>query len=240
MVAVLNFKEDRNMTDLAICATAPVTFEFVSHTLRVVLRDGEPWFVAADVCAALDHSDTSMAIRRLDDDEKGTSSVCTPGGSQQMTIINESGLYSLILTSRKPEAKRFKKWVTSEVLPAIRKTGRYETQNAPVAEETLSPAQYHDLKRRVAMIGSHFHYSQVAPCNAWSFLRRSMGVASAHQIPASRYEEARRILDDLNQAAFAFKSQVMECERRFFKRRFGAVPELSAIEQDPPQIALRG
>lgn len=228
------------MTDQSIGASAPVTFEFVSHTLRVVLRDGEPWFVATDVCGALGISRTDDGVGRLDDDEKGTDSIRTPGGSQQMTIINESGLYSLILGSRKPEAKKFKKWVTAEVLPAIRKTGRYETQNAPLAEETLSQAQYHDLKRRVGVIGSHFHYNQVAPWNAWSFLRRSMGVASAHQIPASRYEEARRILDDLNQAAFAFKGQVMECERRFFKRRFGAVPELAAIEQDPPQIALRG
>jgi len=92
---------------------------------RAVMRDGEPWFVAADVCAALDYSDTSMTVRRLDEDERGTSSICTPFGDQQMLVINEAGLYSLILGSRKPEAKAFKKWVTSEVLPSIRKTGSY-------------------------------------------------------------------------------------------------------------------
>jgi hypothetical protein len=86
---------------------------------------GEPRFVAKDVCDVLDLSDVSMSISRLDDDEKGTSKVCTPGGTQEMSIITESGLYTLVLRSNKPEAKRFRKWVTSEVLPAIRKHGSY-------------------------------------------------------------------------------------------------------------------
>lgn len=100
--------------------------EDVTHAIRVVVDDdNSPWWVASDVCSALGLSDTSMAIARLDEDEKGTSSVGTLGGDQEMLTVNESGLYSLILTSRKPEAKRFKKWVTSEVLPSIRKTGAY-------------------------------------------------------------------------------------------------------------------
>lgn len=115
----------------------PVVFNFFSQTLRVVMRDGEPWFAAADVCAALTIGNSRMATDRLDDDEKGVSSIDTPSGQQEMTIVNESGLYSLILGSRKPEAKKFKKWVTSEVLPAIRKTGSYivtgSTMNETVA-----------------------------------------------------------------------------------------------------------
>jgi prophage antirepressor-like protein len=105
-----------------------LTFQFPAYELRTVMRDGEPWFVAADVCAALDIGNVSMALRRLDDDEQTL--ISTEGqaghGAQSQNLINESGLYSLILGSRKPEAKKFKKWVTSEVLPAIRKTGRYE------------------------------------------------------------------------------------------------------------------
>lgn len=101
-------------------------YKFDSQEVRVVAgSDGEPWFVAADVCKVLDQPDTSKVCSRLDEDEKGTHIMRTPGGSQEMTVINESGLYSLILTSRKAEAKRFKKWVTSEVLPSIRKTGSY-------------------------------------------------------------------------------------------------------------------
>ena len=93
--------------------------------IRVIERDGEPWFVAADVCRALDISDTWNALQRLDDDEKGTCSISTPGGKQDMNIINEPGLYSLVLGSRKPEAKAFKRWITHEVIPSIRRTGTY-------------------------------------------------------------------------------------------------------------------
>ncbi len=101
-------------------------FHFGDQQVRVISDDqGEPWFVAADVCRVLALSKPENAYGRLDDEEKDTLIVGTPGGQQEMVIINESGLYSLILTSRKAEARKFKKWVTSEVLPAIRKTGAY-------------------------------------------------------------------------------------------------------------------
>ncbi len=93
---------------------------------RVMDRNGEPWFVLSEVCRKLGISNTSDAAKRLDEDEKDDLDIIDPiGRSQKSKIINESGLYSLILTSRKPEAKRFKKWITSEVLPSIRKTGSY-------------------------------------------------------------------------------------------------------------------
>lgn len=102
-------------------------FETEDHIqFRTINRDGEPWFVLADVCRALEISNPSDAARRLDDDEKDALDTVDPiGRMQRSTIINESALYSLILTSRKEGAKRFKKWVTSEVLPSIRKTGGY-------------------------------------------------------------------------------------------------------------------
>lgn len=113
-------------TQGALAISSPEsTFQFGELAVRVVMRDGEPWFVAADVCAALDIANPRQAVSRLDDDEKGVRTVDTLGGPQEAAIINESGLYSLILTSRKEEAKRFKRWVTHEVLPAIRKTGGY-------------------------------------------------------------------------------------------------------------------
>jgi prophage antirepressor-like protein len=102
-----------------------VPFEFESLQVRVIERDGEPWFVAADIAGVLDIGRTDDAVRRLDAEEKDADTIRTPGGDQKMIIVNESGLYSLILTSRKEAAKRFKKWVTAEVLPSIRKTGRY-------------------------------------------------------------------------------------------------------------------
>jgi len=108
-----------------------IPFEFESHALRVNLdAAGQPWFVAADVCAALDLPETHKAIARLDDDEKGRNSIPTPGGQQDMSMVNESGLYNLVLGSRKPEAKRFKRWITHEVLPSIRKTGSYASSTS--------------------------------------------------------------------------------------------------------------
>jgi prophage antirepressor-like protein len=101
-------------------------FEYEDHSqFRAFEIGGDPWFVLADVCRALDIKNVSDAATRLDEDEKGVAPTDTPGGKQNVRIINESGLYTLILRSEKPEAKRFKKWVTSQVLPAIRKTGSY-------------------------------------------------------------------------------------------------------------------
>ena len=91
--------------------------------IRIEYVDGEPWFVAKDVCASLDIKQTSVAIKELDGDEKGVISIHTLGGNQDMLHVNESGLYGLIFQSRKPVAKKFLRWVTREVLPSIRKTG---------------------------------------------------------------------------------------------------------------------
>lgn len=101
-----------------------VPFQFGGVQIRITTDDdGTPWFVAHDVCVVLGVG--TEQTRRLDDDEKGLRSIQTPGGAQQMAVVNESGLYSLVLGSRKPESKLFKRWVTREVLPAIRRTGGY-------------------------------------------------------------------------------------------------------------------
>lgn len=98
--------------------------------VRALMRDGEPWFVAADVCKALEIANNRDALTRIDDDEKGVALADTLGGKQEVTIVNEPGLYSLVLGSRKPEAKVFKRWVTHEVIPSIRKHGAYLTPEA--------------------------------------------------------------------------------------------------------------
>lgn len=125
-------------------------FQFDHHAIRVQLDgSGEPWFVAADVCAALELPETHKAVARLDDDEKGRNSIPTPGGNQEMTVVNESGLFNLVLGSRKPEAKRFKRWVTHEVLPSIRKTGSYAVPGAVAA----LPAPTQDRVTAILLIG---------------------------------------------------------------------------------------
>nr|WP_255700306.1 Bro-N domain-containing protein [Dethiosulfovibrio faecalis] len=100
-------------------------FEFERKPVRIVFIDGNPWWVAKDVCEVLEISRVDSALRALDADEKGTQILSTPGGDQAMSVISESGLYTLIMRSNKPEAKRFKRWVTHELLPTIRKTGSY-------------------------------------------------------------------------------------------------------------------
>lgn len=110
-------------------ASAPTVFDFQSHQIRVVMRNDEPWFVCTDVAETLGYATAKDAARNLDEDEKGRHIVPTLGGNQDLTIISESGLYALVLRSRKPEARKFAKWVTSEVLPSIRKTGGYGNQD---------------------------------------------------------------------------------------------------------------
>lgn len=102
------------------------SFAFGEEMIRAKLdADGDTWFVAKDVCRVLELVDHFQAVESLDDDERGRCIIPTTSGEREMHIISESGLYSLIFRSRKPEAKAFRKWVTSEVLPSIRKTGGY-------------------------------------------------------------------------------------------------------------------
>ncbi len=125
-----------------------VPFDFEGRPVRVVTdSQGEPWFVAADVLATIGLD--RKALERLDEDEKGVSSIHTPGGGQEMTTVNEPGLYTLVLGSRKSEAKRFKRWVTHEVLPSIRKTGSYAV---PGALASL-PAPTQDRVTALLLIG---------------------------------------------------------------------------------------
>ena len=100
-------------------------FLYEGETVRVIDKDGAPWFVAADVCRSLGLSNPSENVSGLDDDEKGISTTDTLGGNQGLFIISESGMFSLIFKSRKAEAARFRRWVTGEVLPSIRRTGAY-------------------------------------------------------------------------------------------------------------------
>ncbi|WGD31205.1 Bro-N domain-containing protein [Ancylobacter sp. WKF20] len=115
---------------------AIVNFDFEGHGIRTVLREEMPWFVAADICRVLGLRDVSDAVRKLDEDEKGRASTPTLGGEQELLIVSESGLYTIVLRSRDAVTPgsvphRFRKWVTAEVLPALRKTGTYSLPERP-------------------------------------------------------------------------------------------------------------
>lgn len=105
----------------------PVAFQFsaTKQDVRSLVIENEPWILAKDICDILELSDVNKALEKLDDDEKLTRKIFVSGQNRKMWLVNESGLYALIMRSNKPEAKTFRKWVTSEVLPAIRKQGYY-------------------------------------------------------------------------------------------------------------------
>lgn len=116
-------------------------FEYEGSQVRTAVIDGRTWFVAKDVCDALEIKSYRDSVSRLDEDERESVLVDTLGGKQEMTAVNESGLYTLILKSRKPEAKAFKRWVTHEVLPSIRKTGEYKAKASYEIEDPIKRAE---------------------------------------------------------------------------------------------------
>ena len=117
----------------------PTVFNFRGNNVRTIIIDKEPWFVAAEVCKALEISNPRMAVTRLDDDEVTSVSFSDGGLQRKINIVSESGLYALVIRSNKPEAREFRKWVTGEVLPAIRKTGTYSCD--PVVRKFVEEVQ---------------------------------------------------------------------------------------------------
>ena len=157
-----------------------VQFSFESSSIRTLGDAISPLFVAADVAAILGYGSTKDATRILDDDEKQTVSIDTNGGKQSMTAVTESGLYAMIFKSKRPEAKRFRKWVTSEVLPAIRKTGRYE------AQETITPAEQRAIQREVA-IRAHKTASNYR--TIYRAIKARYQIARYDQLPRTQLED---------------------------------------------------
>lgn len=167
------------MTDITPRASAPTIFNFRSTEVRTLVLDGEAWFVASDVAKALAYTHAPHMLRVLDEDEKGVRIVDTLGGPQELGVINESGLYHAVLKSRKPEAKPFRKWVTSEVLPSIRKTGQYIAQ--PYAHnhgDALSLEQADTLRKLLTDAAKQRHPGDGKQQGA--FLMRGWSKLKAH------------------------------------------------------------
>lgn len=111
-------------------------FSYGDQPVRVVSIDGEPWFVLADLCKVLDLTQPNKVALRIADDMKGRNRIPTPGGDQEMTVVSEAGMYEVVIRSDKPEAAAFRRWITTEVLPSIRKRGGYLTPEATEAALT--------------------------------------------------------------------------------------------------------
>ncbi|WP_407230899.1 Bro-N domain-containing protein [Escherichia coli] len=175
------------------------------HQVRVVMINGEPWFVAKDVCDALRLVNSRKALMSLDEDEKGVTLSYTPGGEQKLNIISESGLYTLILRCRDAvkqgtTAWRFRKWVTNEVLPSIRKNGEYVyIEPEPMrAAEPLNWRQKEYLRGLINDIAQSFQYRNARISGVWLALRRACRNPSPNPITVDDLPaitaELRRIL----------------------------------------------
>lgn len=191
-----------------------IPFDFERRSVRAISIDGEPWFVASDICKALDIANTTQALQALDNDERSMFNI---GRQGQANIVNESGLFTLILRSRdatKPGTPqhRFRKWVTAEVLPAIRKHGRYEdTDNrmATLVGQTIGTDGFHMLgavvKGKVSTLP--VPVQRRATAKIWSQTHAAFGVRSAADIPADQLDSARNFI-----AAYALEGEWLRKE----------------------------
>lgn len=157
------------------------SFNFNQNQIQVINKNGEAWFIASEVAAMLGYRDSYNMTRILDNDEKGTHNVSTLGGNQDVSVINESGFYHAAFKSRKPEVKPFRKWVTSEVLPTIRKTGGYQIGQKTTADDRTP------LRQAVAaLVGRKgIDYS-----SAYSMIHQRFNVGAIEDLPAEKLPEA--------------------------------------------------
>ena len=172
-----------------------------NNPVRIVEKDGEPWFVAKDVCSILE-LDISSGARGLADDEKGLHTVQTPGGEQKLQVISEPGLYRLVFKSRKKEAEAFKRWVCHEVLPSIRKTGAYLAEGinieqlqkvlTTIVEQVQKVIQINNIQRQQLEYAQQFipktEYGSTSPINGQrrTTIRRGANVAGKGRLIEKR------------------------------------------------------
>lgn len=194
---------------------SPIHYAFEGNQIRALMIEGEPWFVAADVCASLAIGNTSLAVNGradrdsdgLDTDERGIASVNTPSGDQEMLVVNESGLYSLIFKSRKAIAKHFKRWVTHEVLPSLRKHGSFVMPTGePSIEVAEAPIAAHIEAEQIVSAGRAFRAlfttarsmgmpRRLASTRANQATERATGVDLAAELGASGWLDNRDLPD---------------------------------------------
>lgn len=155
-------------------------FNFQHNTVQVINKNGEAWFIAAEIAAMLGYRDSHNLTRILDSDERGTHIVSTLGGNQEVSIINESGFYHAAFKSRKESVKQFRKWVTAEVLPQIRKTGGYQMPNTTPDDRT-------GLRQAVsAVVGKH----RIDYSTAYSLIHQRFNVEHIDELTHEQLGEA--------------------------------------------------
>ncbi len=140
-----------------------IPFEYQGQQVRTAIRDGEPWFAAPDACRVLDIGNPTMAVSRLDEDERTLITVEGASNGLPINFVSEAGLYALVLTSRKPEAKAFRRWITHEVIPSIRKDGMYATDALLDDPEHLLRVTQRLVEERQARLVAETKVQELAP-----------------------------------------------------------------------------
>lgn len=195
-------------------------FVYKNLQVRTIEKDGQTWWVLKDVCAVLNITDARRVAKRLDDDELSGVKLHSGGQNREMYVVNESGLYNVILRSDKPEAKPFRKWVTSEVLPEIRKTGAYapdiQKLIAITVEKTLEQLNKTQMQAEKPIAKKCIGYQQN---NAWDKLDEITQQTVLGMMQSGNYS-SQKISQYIFDATGIYMSQVTVCK---YKRRFFSV-----------------
>ena len=235
-INAVNDQENNVMSNISTEANNVIPFRFEAKEVRTLLVNDQPWFVAADVAAALEYREAEKMTRWLDEDEKAPHIVGTPGGDQRMTLINESGLYSAVLRSRKAEAKRFKKWVTAEVLPAIRKHGRYEDKHSKMAtlmDELIGMSELSVIKGLIRDKGKAVQADkrQSFTLTMHSRLHTRFNVPRTELIPAHQFESACNFI-----AAYALEGEYLGKEEAKAKQPLSIHYPVEVLARHKPEM----
>lgn len=214
-----------NAADINVQGKTAQVYQFnKKQELRAILIDGEPWFVAADLCAALGISNNRDAVAKLDSDEKGVGLIDTPGGAQEMLVVNESGMNAIILRCRdamKPgtPAHSYRKWVTAEVLPAIRKYGMY--LHAPAMRPALTNEHWQEVYRAAHSATSGWAIGGHAKNWIFNHMRVAFSVARFEDVPDDQFETVMQLIKSKEQAARDFHVFMTEARDWFEKEVLG-------------------
>ena len=221
-----------------------------AHSMTRMLDEDEKGTRIVSTPAWAQKKGTQIVCTPSNSQKKGTQIVCTPsgtrkkdvrfvdtpGGAQEMTVINESGLYHATLKSRRPEARAFRKWVTSEVLPAIRKTGRYEAQPEPV----ITPEQFRKLSAAVQRATTGWCLGDAAWQHVWNLIRVTFNLRRAEDLPARHFDAAMSLVRDVEMRNQAFLQMMCDLKQRYITEHMcGNAPWTPAITRKLGRDALR-
>ncbi|MDR5611335.1 MULTISPECIES: BRO family protein [unclassified Arsenophonus] len=199
-------------------------FAFENHQVRIVIKNNEPWFVAQDICNVLKIVNSRDALSKLDNDEKDVGLTDTLGGQQSMNIISESGMCTLVLRCRDAVKQgtlphRFRKWVTNEVLPSIRKTGKYEhPQYQPEAHEKFTTKDTQNLARIIALMTQNFRFKDAWNNAIWYALREVTGIPSPYPMEVRLVPSIATECERIWQVTEALQDKIADAEKTAIKR----------------------